>query len=258
MSEFMRRMGGDSPSKDMMLTAYELRVFSQNGEDGVIAEIMRRCGTAACYFVEFGASAGIEANCVLLADVLGWQGLFIEGDPTHSAQLHRKYGGHGGVTTIQAIVGPENVEALFAQAGVPTEPDLLSIDIDGCDYYVWEAIKAYRPRVVIIEYNGGLALERRLVQPRDTGGWDGTAFFGASIGALRSLGKSKGYRLVHTELSGNNAFFVRDDLLGEFPDTANVPLRSSNYSLRGLAHRPDLRGREFVDLDAGHDNGIRA
>lgn len=230
------------------LTYFELRVFSQNGEDGVIAEIVRRLGAPSHYFVEIGAMS-YEANCVLLADVFGWRGLFIDADDKESGRLRRKYDTIVGVTTRHARVTPENVEALFADASVPAEPDLLSIDIDGEDYYVWEAIETYRPRVVVIEYNGGLDSERRLVQPRSCGGWDGTAFYGSSIGALESLASRKGYRLVHTELTGNNAFFVREDLGGDFPERADVPRRASNFSLRGFSHDPDPTARAFVDLD---------
>jgi hypothetical protein len=232
------------------LSRYELRVFSQNGEDGVIAEILRRIGTTLQYFVEFGTGAGVEANCVLLADAFEWNGLFMDGAPRLAAQLERKYSSHGGVTIRQAIVRPDNVEGLFAQAGVPTEPDVLSIDIDGGDYYVWEAIESYRPRLVVIEYNSSLGPVRRLVQPKDKGAWDRTAFFGASIAALEALGERKDYQLVYTDLTGNNAFFVRQDLAESFAPAASVPRRSSNFFLHGLCHPPDRKRRQFVDLDA--------
>lgn len=232
------------------LTPFELRVFSQNGEDGIIAEILRRVGAPVRYFVEFGAASS-EANCVLLADLFGWRGLFIDASDKQSELLRRKYGAIERVTTRKARATPENVEELFAEANVPAEPDILSIDIDGEDYYVWERIEAYRPRVVVIEYNAGLDPGRRLVQTRGGTGWNNTAYYGASLGALESLAACKGYRLVHTELTGNNAFFVREDLPGEFPKRADVPRRASNYRLRGLAHDPDPAARAFVDLDLG-------
>jgi hypothetical protein len=249
MAEIMRRSeNGGTCNEHRVLTPFELRVFSQNGEDGVIAEILHRLGAPSRYFVEFGATSS-EANCTLLADVFGWHGLFIDASDKQFERLQRKYGAIAGVKTRKARITPENIEALFADAGVPPEPDVLSIDIDGQDYYVWEAIEAYRPRLVVIEYNAGLDPARRLVQPRGDGGWDGTAFYGASIGALESLATLKDYRLVHTELTGNNAFFVRADLRGEFPEHADVPRRASNYRLRGFAHDPDPAARSFVDLD---------
>ena len=252
LAEITRRIYESAPAipKDQDLARFELRVFSQNGEDGVIAEVLRRIGGGSRYFVEFGTGGGVEANCVLLADAFDWDGLFMDGDPHLAALLERKYLGHDKVTTRQAIVRSDNVEALFAQAAVPPEPDVLSIDIDGDDYYIWEALEAYSPRLVVIEYNSGLGPTRRLVQPEGAGPWDRTAYFGASIAALQALGDRKGYALVHTDLSGNNAFFVREDLAAGFADPATVPRRSSNFYLQGLAHRPDRQRRRFVDLDA--------
>ena len=190
LSELARRWGGDVPSGGSLLdlSAYELKVFSQNGEDGILAEIIRRSGAPGRSFVEFGAQAGVENNCAVLADVLGWNGLYIEAGADSYALLARKYRPRPGVRTAHSMVTPENVESLFAVHDVPKEPDVLAIDVDGSDYWIWEALSAYRPRIVAIEYNGELDPARRLVQPRDHPGWDGTTWYGASLGALESLG----------------------------------------------------------------------
>lgn len=229
------------------LTAYELRVFSQNGEDGVIAELARRCGVEAGFFVEFGAGAGAENNCALLADLGGWSGAFIEGDPGLHETLAAKYAGSPRVRTACELVYPSNVEELFARLGVPDEPDLVSIDVDGADLWIWRALERFRPRIVVIEYNAALGTTDALVQPADrTEPWDRTDNFGASIQALRVLGEEKGYRLVHTELTGNNAFFVRADLAVELPAADAVPLRGPNHFLVGRRHPPDRQGRRLV------------
>jgi hypothetical protein len=236
------------------LAAYELRVFSQNGEDGVLAEILARVGVGERFFVEFGVESGREGNCVYLADVAGWQGLFMDCDDAFFAELERKYRAEDRVQTVRAMITPENVQELFAANGVPAELDVLSIDVDGADYWIWEAIDAYRPRVVVIEYNSALNPHRRLVQPADlVGAWDGTSYYGASLGALRSLGKRKGYRLVHTELSGVNTFFVREDLAeGRFFGAEEAPITGApNYFQRGQGHPPDLARRRYLDLDSG-------
>jgi len=103
-------------------------------------------------------------------------------------------------------VTPENIESVFGEAGVPPEPDLLSIDVDGPDYWIREALEAYRPRVLVIEYNSGLPPGRQLVQPRTYAEpWDGTNYFGASLDALCALGERKGYRLVHTDQAAVDA-----------------------------------------------------
>jgi len=242
--------GGESERGQ--LTPWELRAFSQNGEDGALAEILRRIGAPERYFVEFGVESGREGNCVLLADVIGWSGLFMEADEKQFCELERKYQPVSRVETVNATVTPANVQQLFERAGVPREPDVLAIDVDGGDYWIWEAITDYRPRVVIIEYNSALDPSTRLVQPREHGTWDGSDFYGASLGAIRSLGDSKGYQLVHTELSGVNAFLVRKDLAeGRFPEPGQVPMRTTNYFQRGYHHPHDRRSQRYLDLDTG-------
>lgn len=238
LAEIARRAdrAGTGAEGGLALTPFELRVFSQNGEDGVLAEILRRVGVASRFFVEIGAASS-EANCLLLADVFGWHGLFLDASDKQVTLLQAKYASAAGVTVRQARVTPENIERTFAAAAVPEQLDVLSIDVDGDDYHLWEAVDASRPRIVVIEYNAALGAERELIQPR--GETVGTAFYGASIRALESLAARKGYRLVHTELTGNNAFFVRDDLPGDFPPSADVPRRAPNYFLRGRSHRLD-------------------
>jgi len=232
LGELARRYG-DAPD----LTASELRVFSQNGEDGVIAEILRRIGTGSGGFVEFGIQDGTEGNTVFLAQVLGWSGLYLEADDASFAALERRYSANPRVRTLHAAVEPDTVEALFAQAGVPEEPDLVSIDVDGNDYWIWRALTAFRPRLVIVEYNGAFDPASRRVMPYTPGfRWDGTSAYGSSLGALEDLGEEKGYRLVHTELAGVNAFFVREELAGGLPMGDAVPRRSGNHALMGLGH----------------------
>lgn len=246
LSEYARRRassrGGDLGPD---LAAYELKVFSQNGEDGVLGEILRRIGTRRHgYFVEFGGEDGVELNCALLADVYGWHGLLLEADPAKHHHLHHKYLPREGVTTGIHEVHPHNVEELFEQLGVPERFDVLSIDIDGDDYWVWRAIERFAADVVVIEFNANLDPSVPLVQPQGAGPWDGTAYYGASLAALRELGERKGYRLVHVELTGNNAFFVRQGLRGKFPD--EIRLLGANHFLLGRGHPPDEQGREFV------------
>jgi hypothetical protein len=233
------------------LARFEHRVFSQNGEDGVIAEVVSRVGAPGRYFVEFGAESGAEGNCVLLADAAAWSGLFIEADPELYGALEAKYASVAGVRTLRARVTPSTVVALFRQAEVPPEPDVLSIDVDGNDYWIWAALEGWRPRIVVVEYNAALDPGSRLVQPLvEDWSWDGTQFFGASLGALRALGTTLGYRLVHTDLSGVNAFFVREDLAAPFGPADAVVVHGPSYFLAGSRHPPDPHGRAYVDLTA--------
>lgn len=214
----------------------------------MIAEVLRRIGAPGRFFVEFGIETGVEGNCVQLA-AEGWSGLFIEGDPDAFAGLQERYSGNGRVKTVHARVLPENVEQIFDEHGVPREPDVLSIDVDGNDFWIWRALVSFRPRLLVIEYNAGLGSERRLVQPYSPDfRWDGTDFFGASLAALRALGDEKGYANVHNESAGVNAFFVRSDLAGRLPPTDRVPTPRPSYGPTGDGHPRDRLGRAYVDL----------
>jgi hypothetical protein len=234
------------PADDPALNGYEFQVLSQNGEDGVLTEIFRRIGVSTGTFVEFGVESGHEGICVALADIVGWHGLFMEADGEHHFNLHRKYQWNEHVHTVHALVTPERAHDLFKDADVPSEPDVLAIDIDGGDYWVWEQLTDYRPRVVVIEYNSALDPGSKLVQPPDLSGWDGSDFFGTSLGALVALAEGRGYRLVHCELAGVNAFFVREDQVGEFLPADQVQRRGPNYFLTSHGHPAATRRRSYV------------
>jgi hypothetical protein len=227
------------------LNRHEYRVFSQNGEDGIIAEIFRRIGTTNRFFVEFGAADGFENNTVLLLRQ-GWSGLWIEGDPDLVARARGHFRAEidgSKLTVMQAFITAENIEDLFRRGGVPDELDLLSIDIDRNDYYVWEKIAHYRPRAVVIEYNPLFPPTMSWVIPYDPQGmWDKTSRMGASLKALADLGSRNGYSLVGCSLAGANAFFVRSDLLGDHflgPYTAENHYERSRYNLNRYDSIPD-------------------
>src|SRR5918998_5337158 len=193
------------------LTRYERRVYSQNGEDGILQAIFARVGTTNRYFVEFGAEDGAQCNTRYLADHHGWQGLLLDARYENPARsLHCEF------------VTAENVNSLFTKYNVPAEFDLLSIDIDGNDLWVWNSIDArWRPRVVVIEYNSSVGPSASLTIPYDEAFyWDGTTYFGSSLQALCALAKFRGYALVACDSRGVNAFFVRADLVAALGDSA--------------------------------------
>ena len=241
LAELARRHG------DTSLTASELKVFSQNGEDGVLAEIFRRIGPGARTFAEVGAGDGVESNCVFLADVLGWSGTCIEGDPTLHARLARHHEANPRVRTACRRIGTGDLDGVLEELGCPDEPDLLSIDIDGVDWWIWHGLRR-RPRVVVVEYNAARGDAPVTVPADHDAPWDGTDYFGASLPAFELLAAARGYRLVHTDLTGVNAFFVRDDLAGGFPPSEEVPRRAPNFLLAGIALPPDPHGRPWVDV----------
>jgi hypothetical protein len=229
------------------LSEAECRVFSQNGEDGVIHELVGRIDGVPKTFVEFGAARGQEGNCVLLADVAEWSGLFIEMDREMSAALRSKYSAISRVQTVRETVTPNNVDELLLAAGIDEQFGVWSIDVDGPDYWIWKA-SGFRPAIVVIEYNGMFEPDSRVACPYVEGArWDGGREFGASLGALYDLGREKGYTLVHTELTGVNAFFVRDDLADGLPSGAEVPWRAANYQFQGFDYSQEQRG--YVTFD---------
>src|SRR5262249_41502056 len=153
-----------------------------------------------------GVGNGEQCNTAYLARH-GWTGLLMDVEAAPGARI----------PVHQERITAENVEALFGKYGVPPAFDLLSIDIDGNDYWGWKAITAFRPRVVVIEYNASVPpTESRTIAYDPTFRWEGTDYFGASLLALATLGQDKGYLLVGCDRSGTNAFFVDAPLAPHF------------------------------------------
>ena len=230
------------------LIRYGFKVYSQNDEDGIIQEIFKRIGTASRTFIEFGVQTGAECNTAKLL-LEGWCGLWIEGSASYGAEVRRSLDAllkDKRLTLTEAMVTAENVNSLFEQAGFKGEIDLLSIDIDYNDYWVWKAVEVVKPRAVVIEYNPTLRPPMSLVVPYNpTGKWDGTNYGGASLEALVRLGRSKGYRIVGCSFSGVNAFFVRDDLCGEHflePATAEEHYEPARYYFAAQSGHPARLG----------------
>jgi hypothetical protein len=230
------------------LLRYGFKVYSQCDEDGIIQEIFRRVGVTNRGFVEFGVEIGTECNTAKLL-IEGWRGLWIEGNPQHAARIRTNFAaplGNGSLNLIEAFVHAENINPLIEEGGASGEIDLLSIDIDNNDYWVWKAISSVNPRVVVIEYNASLRPPMSLVVPyQRERSWDGTNYFGASLEAFVRLGRSKGYRLVGCSVSGVNAFFVRDDIAGNHffdPATAEELYEPPRYffGLMKSGHPPML------------------
>lgn len=192
------------------LGEHEARVYSQSGEDGVLAHLFDLIGAHNRYFVEFGAWDGEHlSNTANLRIHHDWTGLLMEGsDRADEVLVHRE------------LVDAENVNALFGKYRVPERFDLLAIDIDGNDYWVWKAIEGRTARVVVIEYNIFFAPHMARTMPYDRDHvWDQSFYHGASLAALRKLGDEKGYALVHTDRWAPNAFFVlRSELPADWVD----------------------------------------
>jgi hypothetical protein len=220
-----------------MLYAYletrERKVRSQNGEDGVLEALFERLGVTNQYCVEFGCADGMECNTAHLLDQ-GWTGLLMDGGG---------FSNNPRADVRQEFITAENINELFRKYEVPQHFDLLSIDIDGNDFWVWREITV-RPRVVVIEYNAHIPpdLRRAAVYEPDFLN-TGTDYFGASLLALKELGLRKGYTLVYCERAGVNTFFIANEIVpGDFrPRGIEAIYRPPNYDYKGWRYPPDTR-----------------
>lgn len=185
------------------LQRFEATRFSQNGEDGILAEVLRRLDIAGGVAVEIGASDGAE-NCTRALVEDGWRAVWLEADPEAAARATATLAGRGSV--VHAAVTAENAGGLLDGAGVPEEPEVLVIDVDGNDFYVLDAVlRRRRPRVVVVEYNA-LAGPSWWVQPYEPErNWDHTARHGAGLTALTWLCNRYGLSLVGCDSTGVNA-----------------------------------------------------
>ncbi|MEB3212625.1 MAG: hypothetical protein VKL39_14795 [Leptolyngbyaceae bacterium] len=200
------------------LERYGFKSYSQSDEDGILQEIFRRIGIEHHAFVEFGVGNGLENNTTYLL-YQKWHGLWIEGSTDFCQSIRSKFKipiDSGQLKLVNQFVSCENIDRLICECGFGREIDLLSIDLDGNDYHVWQTISSVSPRVVTIEYNGKFRPPVEYVMKYNpVHQWDGTDQFGASLKSLELLGQAKGYCLVGCNLTGVNAFFVRQDLCGD-------------------------------------------
>ena len=236
------------------LLRFGAKAYSQNDEDGILAEIFRRIGAPSKTFIEIGTGAGLENNTLALL-LQGWRGLWIDGDKSKVARARSQvesYVASGQLRIEWAFVTRENADELLLKLGPGAEPDLLSIDVDGNDYHVWQAVQSISPRVVVVEYNASWFPPMSLaISYQERFEWKENTYFGASLKALELLAERKGYHLVGCCFAGANAFFVRADLCGSHfsePHTAENHYEPARYwMLRTAGHSPGVGPVERVE-----------
>jgi hypothetical protein len=193
--------------EEIDLSRNETSVYSQNGEDGVLSKLFELIPPVSKFCVEFGADDGMTCSNTYLFRLQGWKALLM--DRKYEIPAYNQH---------KEFITAENITQLFDKYQVPLNLDLLSIDIDYNDFYIWKALDdKYQPAVVVIEYNAThLPHEDKVVLYRPYFAGGPTNYYGASILALFNLGRSKGYSLVYAEKRGVNLFFVRDDLIEKY------------------------------------------
>lgn len=196
----------------------EFRVFSQWGEDGILQHLLRHVVVSRRIFVEFGVENYTEANTRYLLINDNWAGLVLDGsaDNVNFIKKDETYWRYN-LKAECAFITKDNINDLISGNGISGEIGLLSVDIDGNDYWVWEAIDVVTPSIVVVEYNSRFGPVRSVTIPYDAGfirrrAHYSNLYWGASLAALCGLAKRKGYAFVGCNTSGNNAFFVRNGL----------------------------------------------
>lgn len=203
------------------LRANEFRVFSQWGEDGIIQFLLDHIQIDRKLFIEFGVQNYTESNTRFLLVNNKWAGLILEANEDNinyikNDPLYWQYN----AKVVEAFITKDNINDLIEQNGVQGEIGLLSIDIDGNDYWIWQAIDVVMPAIVIVEYNFRFGKDRAVTIPYTENFVRSQAhhsmiYYGASLKALYLLAQEKGYVFVGCNSAGNNAFFVRKDLKPE-------------------------------------------
>lgn len=198
--------------------AYEHQTFSQNGEDGILLEILNRIKIKKGYFCEIGSGDGKENNTRILLES-GWKGIWYEGSTNFcqtATQLNEKFINIGKLKVSNYFITAENINQLLSESLVPKDIEVLSLDLDLNTYHIWEKIEVTNPKVVIIEYNGFYPIQSDWIAKYDKlGYWDGGINMGASLKALVALSEKKGYRLIGCDLSGTNGFFIKKNLAND-------------------------------------------
>lgn len=207
----------------MKISSEQTDVYSQFGEDGIIKAILSTLPSRDSWCVEFGAWDGIHlSNTCRLIREEGYCSVMIEGDPAKASALKANYSQFANVHCLQRWVGfgDDSIDSILSETPIPQNFDFISIDIDSCDFHIWESIVRYRPKLVCIEFNPTVAIGVDYVQEKSF-----RAVGGTSLHSLIGLARTKGYELVAT--TQNNGFFIESGLftLFDIDDNSETALR---------------------------------
>ncbi len=243
-------------SEPLPLERAEFRVFSQFGDDGIIQYVLQRLDLppGERRFVEFGVESYAEANTRFLLLNDNWSGLVMDGSEEWMAALRAEdlYWRHE-LTALGRFITRENINALLEEAGFTGRIGLLSVDIDGNDYWVWEAITAVEPALVIVEYNSLFGSRAAVTIPYQADFMRNAAhhsnlYWGASLAALCHLAEKKGYVWIGCNSAGNNAYFIRFEQSHLFI----CPKLPDEFVAAKFREARDADGRlSYLNADAG-------
>ncbi len=234
------------------------RAYSQNDEDGILLYIFALIGTTNRRAVEVCAGNGIERNTANLIVNHGWTALLFDGDKDNVSRGQSFYSRCRDTfifppTFVHAWIEAENINTLISDHGFHGEIDLIVIDLDGMDYWVWKAIQCVSPRVVVVEYHNIWGPDKSVTVPyqRNFNRFDTHPdYCGASLPALVKLGRQKGYRLVACNRYGFNAFFMRNDIAEElFPEVSADSCLEHPMAIQGRETRlPQVINFKWIEV----------
>ena len=200
----------------------EFKVFSQFGEDGIIQYLQQLVikNESEKRFIEFGVENYLESNTRFLLVNNNWRGLVFDGSRENIESIKsQEFYWRNDLTAKNAWIDRDNINDLIKSQGFDREVGILSVDIDGNDYWVWESIEVVNPIIVIVEWNSLFGDKAAISIPyspsfQRTEAHSSNLYYGASIAAFHHLGEKKGYKLIGSNSAGNNLFFVREDRMG--------------------------------------------
>ena len=249
---YYQEMGKSNNVPAIKDTGY--RVFSQHEEDGLLLFVFGIIGMHHKTFVEIGSNDGVNSNCANFAINFGWHGLFIDGDKLsiqRGKYFYNKYPDPWSYPPkfVCARITAENIDDVISKAGFSGNVDLLSIDIDGNDYWIWNAIKAIDPRVVIIETHVEFGYNN-IVVPYDPHYFfpgKHRVYHGASPVAMNNLAKRKGYKLVGANNYGFNLIFVKNELGGVLlPEVTVESILQHPSAIESFKLYEDVKNWEYL------------
>lgn len=233
----------------------EFRSFSQHGEDGILLYLFSLIGTTNKRVVEICAGDGVECNAANLIVNHDWHGWLFDGNAAKIRAGRVFYNRHLNTLPhpphlINAWIDTDHVNTLVTKQRLAGEIDLLSLDMDGVDYWICHALTAITPRVIVLEYNAHLGPTRALSVPNRPDFVAQAGCWGASLAAFVKLNRQKGYRLVGCDRSGINAFFIRSGLAEElFPEVSPEDCFARTRAQQLFETQPlPLPGQDWVEV----------
>jgi hypothetical protein len=227
------------------LSEVEFQVFSQFGDDGIIQYLIEKLPIINKTFIEFGVENYAEANTRFLLINNYWSGMVMDGDASNIAyikkgQIYSFYD----LRAIQCFITKDNINEVLKSSGFKKEIGILSIDIDGNDYWVWHAIKEFEPQIIICEYNSLFGFDEPITIPYKSEFVRGVVsplnFYGTSLNAACLLAKERGYFFIGCNSAGNNAYFINEKLRSFCPISEKSP--EEGYNLAQFSEAWDVNG----------------